>query len=194
MSEKKEKEQELEIEASVLNGEDGQLGEIGDEKETKEIEIEIRRDKDKKRKNREGEFHLSEEIRKLIPRPGDYVYVVQPYDPDDDSESTPDRIEEDAIVAYSIEDRLVTGSVLTPEMDFILINGDFRLPLAREMKLVKKNIMVYTREDEAYNKWQSLMNVSLNEAKRRRDAAKKVVGKCENTVHYIEKALRKDNY
>jgi hypothetical protein len=130
-------------------------------------------------------INLTEEQKNLIPRPGDVVHIVQPYNVDDEPESSP-RPKEKPTVAYSYNDVPVKASVLSDDLDEVLVNGDFRIPLTnRSIKNDKTKIMVFTSETEARSAYRDLMNISIELAKERLEYEKQM-------LEYLEGALEEN--
>jgi hypothetical protein len=130
-------------------------------------------------------INLTEEQQNLIPRPGEVIHVVRPYNVDDDFESSP-RPKEKPTVAYSYDDVPVKSSVLSDELDEVRVNGDFTIPLVnRSVKNEKAKIMVFTSETEAKRAYRDLMNVSIELAKERLEYEKQM-------LEYLEGALEEN--
>lgn len=124
--------------------------------------------------NAEGDVNikLTDEERNRIPRPGDSLYIIQPYpqiDPEDidGNEITEDDVKGKQIMGYSYDSTMVKASVLSDELDEVIVNGDYRIPLKRNTLDPNKKLMVFTNEEDAKDKYRTLMTVSLNETKRR---------------------------
>jgi hypothetical protein len=130
----------------------------------------------------EIKISLSDEQRSRIPRVGDAMFVVSPYTPDDDDTSDSGKIKEDAIVAYSYSKKVVRTTALNDDADAVTVNGDFHFKLDENMTIKNGKNLVFTNEEQALDKYRSLMNSSIEEAKFRRD-------KYVKTVEYLETAL-----
>jgi hypothetical protein len=127
---------------------------------------------------------ISEEVRNKIPRVGDSIYVIKPYPVDDDDEDKHGKIKEDAILAYSYAGKVVKTTALNDEADAVTINGDFQLPLNSDMTIQTNKLMVFTKEEDAKEKFRTLMNSSV-------EAARELQEKYESTVKYLEEAIEK---
>jgi hypothetical protein len=127
---------------------------------------------------------IAEEAKNKIPRVGDSIFVIEPYNADDDAEE--DDFHEKPIKAYSYAPVFVKGTILNDEADEVLVNGDYRIPLYKDTE-VNRKLLVYTNEEKALEKWTTLMTTSLHEAERRTEKAKAVEG-------YVREALKKVNH
>ena len=135
----------------------------------------------------EVKISINDEKRARIPRVGDMMFCIQKYPVDDEDEDSRDRIKEDAIAGYSYSKKLVAATALNDEGDTVTINGDFTMSLDDDMKIRSNNsanngLIVFQSEDDAFEKYKSLMNASINEAKTR-------IEKYEKTMKYLEEAL-----
>jgi hypothetical protein len=119
---------------------------------------------------------ISEEAKSKIPRPGESIYVITPYpivtadmvgeDLGDGFEVTEEDVKEDLPEAYSYDSVMVRGSVLTEDCEEVMINGgDYKIPLYE--KSSRKKQLVFNNENEARDKFRTLMNVSVKETARR---------------------------
>lgn len=135
----------------------------------------------------EIKLNISEEVRQRIPRAGDALHVIQPYPVDEDDQDENGKVRKNAIMAYSYKRRTVKTTALNDEADHILINGDFNIPLNEDMTLQNEKLMVFTKEEDAKEKYRSLMNSSLR-------AAKELKEKYDNTVTYLETALEEEHH
>jgi hypothetical protein len=130
---------------------------------------------------------LTDEKKSRIPRPGDSIYIVEPYPVDDDDEDAVETygdVKEKPILAYSYTGLLAKAVVLSDDLDSVKINGDFEIPLTKRMIESSKKQLIFTNEDEARDKYKTLMTISIKEATRR-------LRKAENIKEYLETALEK---
>ena len=116
---------------------------------------------------------ISAEAKDRIPRPGDSLYIIQPYpviDPEDvdDDEIHEEDIKLKPIMGYSYTTTMVKASVLNDELDECTVNGDYKILLYKNAGDPNKKLIVCTSEEEAVDKFKTLMTVSVNEASRRR--------------------------
>lgn len=125
---------------------------------------------------------ISEDAKDRIPRPGDSIYVIEPYPVDDDND--PDEPKEKVIMGYSYAGVMAKSVVLTDELDEVIVNGDYRIPLYKNAGEFNRKNMTFSKEEEAMEKYRTLMNASIKEAKRRRDRAVKV-------HDYLEEAMER---
>ena len=135
----------------------------------------------------EVKISISEELQQRIPRVGDKMFLIQPYPVDDDDEDERGKVKENAIMGYSYAKRQVRATSLPDEGDSVLINGEFKVPLNENMTIQTSKLMLFTKEEDAKEKYRSLMNASIEEAKERRD-------KYNKTVDYLEEALEKEHH
>jgi hypothetical protein len=115
---------------------------------------------------------VPEEVKNKIPRPGDSIYVIEPYpviDPEDvdDEEIFAEDIKLKPVMGYSYNASMVKSSVLNDELTEVLVNGDYRIPLYKGEGNPDKKIMVFTEEEKAIDKFRTLMNISVAEVDRR---------------------------
>jgi hypothetical protein len=126
---------------------------------------------------------IAEEAFKNMPVVGRSIYVVEPYNADDDEDEN-DSPKEKPIKAYSFAPIFVKSTVLNDEADEVLVNGDYRIPLYKDTTETNKRQLVFNNEDVAYEKWETLMTASLKEAERRTKRA-------QNIEEYVREALEK---
>jgi len=137
---------------------------------------------------------ISEEVQRGIPRCGDIMYSIQPYPADDEDRLADDEIKEGAILAYSYSKSMIKATALTDDGEQLIINGDIYLPLKKDMSLRKKNLMVFTKEEDAMDQWKTLTTTSLNAAEELATQLKKAQDKVENSIEYLKKALEKGHH
>jgi hypothetical protein len=137
---------------------------------------------------------ISEELRNRIPRPGDKIHVIQSYPANDDDEDDEGNVRDEAILAYSYGEKMVMSSVLSEDMETVLVNGDYKFKLNEDMTLKQGKLLVFTKESDAREKFKSLMNASIAETKRLQKAVKKQVEDLENTLNYLTEQLEKDHH
>lgn len=127
--------------------------------------------------NEDGDVKVTvipDEVKNKIPRPGDSIYIIEPYpvvDPEDVDgvEILEDDVKGPQILGYSYAPVMVRGSVLTEDNEAVMINGDYRIPLYKNSGESGKKMIVETNEEKAIEKFRTLMNVSLDEVKRRKN-------------------------
>lgn len=136
----------------------------------------------------EGEVKvtLTDEQKSRIPRPGESIYVVEPYPVDDEDEETIglDDVRERPIMAYSFDSLMAKAVVLSDDLDSVKVNGDFVIYLNKRVTESTKKQMIFSNEEDAKNKYLTLMNISVKENDRR-------LKKAEDIKQYLETALEK---
>ena len=70
------------------------------------------------------------------------------------------------------------------DTEFNTVNGDYRSPLYKDTTDSNKRLIVCSNEDEAIDKYRTLMNASIKESKRRMEKAIKI-------HDYLEEQLEK---
>lgn len=120
----------------------------------------------------EGSSKLSKDVRDKIPRPGDSIYIMEPYnvvaaEDVDDEEITEDDLKSKPITGWSYAALMVMASVLSEGLDSVLINGDYNIPLYKDSIDSKKKMLVFTDEAKAEEAFHTLMAASLKETERR---------------------------
>lgn len=115
----------------------------------------------------EVRISLSDEQRSRIPRAGDAMFVVSPYPADDEDEDDHEKIKENAIVGYSYTEKVVRATALNDDATEVTVNGDFHFKLDENMTIKNGKNMVFMKEEDALDKYRSLMNASIDEAERR---------------------------
>lgn len=145
----------------------------------KKVKVNIRLDD-------EGEvkFTMAEEALDRIPRVGKSIFIVEPYPADDDVEEEQEFVREKPIMAYSYTPVVAKAVVLNDENDEVTVNGDYRIPLYKDVQDTNRKLMVFGNEEEALDKWRTLMSVSAKEAERRAKKAKAI-------EDYIKEAIEK---
>jgi hypothetical protein len=135
----------------------------------------------------EVKITLSEEEKSRIPRPGESIYVVEPYPVDDDEdENDQEDVKQKPILAYSYTGVMAKSVVLSDDLDEVRVNGDYVISLKKESSSSRK-LMVFSSEEEALDKYRALMSVSVKEAGRRLKKAQKI-------ADYLEEALDKNHH
>jgi len=139
----------------------------------------------------EVSINLTEEEKLLIPRPGEIVYVIQPYCVDDSEEENETKERNPKLVpilGYSYTKVPVKSSVLTDELDEVRVNGDFRIPLKRKFSPSDRmRTRVFVSESEAKEEYKTLMEAQIRVAKERFDKAR-------NDYEYLVEALEEGNH
>ena len=130
---------------------------------------------------------ISEETRARIPRVGDTMYIIKPYPFDDDDEDDNGKVKEDAIMAFSYAKRMIKSTLIDDEGENVLVNGDFKLPLNDGMTIQTNKLMVFTKEEDAKNKFESLMNASIKAAKEFKEKYTKI-------ELYLNEAVEKNHH
>ena len=125
-------------------------------------------------------FTMAEEALDRIPRVGKSIFIVAPYPADDDE----DDEKEKQIMAYSYTGVVAKAVILNDQNDEVTVNGDYRIPLYKDVQDTNRKLMVFSSEEEAKDKWRTLMTVSLKEAERRANKAKQI-------EDYVREALEK---
>jgi hypothetical protein len=125
---------------------------------------------------------LTEEAKKRIPTPGQSIYVIEPYPVDDDEDENESK--EKPVMGYSYAGVLAKAVVLNDELDEVTVNGDYRISLYKDTTESNKRLIVCSNEDEAIDKYRTLMNASIKESKRRMEKAIKI-------HDYLEEQLEK---
>jgi len=125
---------------------------------------------------------IPEEAKSRIPRPGDSIYIIEPYPADDEDDENESK--EKAIMGYSYAGVMAKSVVLSDELDEVLVNGDYKIPLYKNAGEFNKRTLTFGNEEEAIDKYRTLMTTSIKEAKRRKD-------KNANIQSYLEEALEK---
>jgi hypothetical protein len=123
---------------------------------------------------------MTEEILDRIPRVGKSIYIVAPYPADDDVEDEKEK----QVMAYSYTAVVAKAVILNDQNDEVTINGDYRIPLYKDVDALNRKLMVFGSEEEARDKWHTLMTVSLKEAERRAKKANQI-------EDYIREAIEK---
>ena len=144
------------------------------------INVNVRVNEESENDSATVKITISDEAKARIPRPGDAIYIVEPYPVDEDEDPT----KEETILGYSYDNVMVKGSVLTDELDEVIVNGEYRIPLYKTNKDSRKRSMIFATEEEAMEKYRTLMSVSVKEAKLRME-------KAEKTYDYLKEALEK---
>lgn len=138
----------------------------------------------------EGEVRItiSDEKKDLIPRPGESIFVVEPYPVDDEDVVTGSErlkdIKERPIMGYSFTGLMAKAVVLSDDLETVTINGDFQIPLVKKFTESPRKQMIFTKEVDARDTYRTLMNASIKEAARR-------LKKAEDIKEYLETALEK---
>lgn len=126
---------------------------------------------------------LTDEAKSRIPTPGQSIFVIEPYPVDDDEEENESK--EKPVMGYSYAGVLAKAVVLNDDLDEVTVNGDYRIPLYKDTNIDSgKRLIVCSNEDEALDKYRTLMNASIKEAKRRMEKAIKI-------HDYLEEQLEK---
>lgn len=125
---------------------------------------------------------LTEEAKKRIPTPGQSIYVIEPYPVDDEEDENESK--EKPVMGYSYAGVLAKAVVLNDELDEVTVNGDYRISLYKDTTESNKRLIVCSNEDEAIDKYRTLMNASIKESKRRMEKAIKI-------HDYLEEQLEK---
>lgn len=132
---------------------------------------------------------IPDEIKTKVPRPGDLIYVIEPYpmiDPDDADgvEILEEDVKGKQINGHSYDSVFVKASVLSDDMRSCMVNGDYNIPLYKDSDGDRK-IMIFTNEEKAIEKFRALMNVSMVEAKRRKELYKHIEDNLEESINKL---------
>ena len=155
----------------------------------KKKSINIRVDTDNEDKVEVKINSIPEDVMKNIPRPGESIYIIEPYpgiDPEDVDgvEILEEDIKVKPIMGYSYAPIMVKGSVLADDLESVMVNGDYKIPLYKNSNNASSKIIALTNEEEALNKYRALMTISIKEATRREKLQKEL-------KEYLEEALEK---
>ena len=144
-------------------------------------------------KDETDKFSLPQEILDKVPRPGESIFIIEQYpviteDMVGDNFDGVEILEEDIKVkppmGYSYNPLMVKASILNDDLDECTVNGDYKIPLYKNSGESSKKILTFTNEDEALDKYRTLMNVSIKEADRREKVNAKV-------KEYLKEAVEK---
>lgn len=121
---------------------------------------------------------MPEDVKSRIPRPGDSIYIIEPYpvvDPSDvdDVEIFEEDIKLKPVMGYSYTPIMVMASVLNTDMDEVLVNGDYKIPLYKNSGSDKK-MLTFGNEEEALETFKTLTTASIKEATRREELNRKI--------------------
>jgi hypothetical protein len=124
------------------------------------------------KENGESSSKLPSDILGKIPRPGESIFIMEPYnvvdlDDVDGDEITEDDLKGKAIIGYSYAAVMVMASVLADDLQSVLINGDYNIPLYKDSLDSKKRLLVFANEEKAEDAFHTLMASSLREVERR---------------------------
>lgn len=119
---------------------------------------------------------FSDEQRSRIPRAGDAMFVISPYPVDDEDEDEKEKVKEGAILGYSYTEKVVRTTALNDDNTVVTVNGDFHFKVDEEMTIKNGKNMVFTNEQNALNKYRTLMNSSIEESERREEKYRKTTG------------------
>jgi len=127
---------------------------------------------------------LTDEAKSRIPTPGQSIYVIEPYPVDDEDDENESK--EKVVMGFSYAGILAKAVVLNDDLDEVTVNGDYRIPLYKDTtdSGSGKRLIVCSNENEAMDKYRTLMNASIKEAKRRMEKAVKI-------HDYLEEQLEK---
>jgi hypothetical protein len=127
---------------------------------------------------------LTDEAKSRIPTPGQSIYVIEPYPVDDEDDENESK--EKVVMGFSYAGILAKAVVLNDDLDEVTVNGDYRIPLYKDTtdSGSGKRLIVCSNENEAIDKYRTLMNASIKEAKRRMEKAVKI-------HDYLEEQLEK---
>lgn len=111
----------------------------------------------------EVKITISDEDKENIPRVGDEIHVISPYPVDEEDDEF--TIKEKPIQGYGFASVMVKSTVLTDDLEEVLVNGDYRLPLRKKNVDNNRKLIVCVSEQEAKEKFDALSDVSIERAK-----------------------------
>jgi hypothetical protein len=121
----------------------------------------------------ESTSKLSKDLLDRVVKPGKSIFIMQPYnsiDPDDvdGEEIVEDDLKSKPIVGWSYAAIMVMASVLSDDLKYNILNGDYKIPLMEsDNESTNKRLLVFTDEAKAEAAFDTLMTVSLTEVERR---------------------------
>lgn len=130
-----------------------------------------------------GKLDLTKEQLNRIPRPGESIFLVDRYPVNDDEDAS----RQETICAYSIAPVLVMSASLAEDMKRVYVNADIELSLVKKSSLRDDGREIFANEDEAYERWEELMDASLKVATKEYDEAK-------YKMDFVKKALKEKNF
>lgn len=110
----------------------------------------------------EIKVNFSDEAKNRIPRVGDEIFLISPYPVDDEDDEF--TAKEKPVMGYSYTGVMVKSTVLSDDCEEVLVNGDFKLSVNKPVSESNKKLIVCAHEEEAKDKYVSLMNASIERA------------------------------
>jgi len=152
------------------------------EQEKEQIQVRVKVEDEKPKSKRHGKLGLSKEMLAKIPRPGESIHVVDKYPVDDDE----DPAKKSTICAYSLTPITVMSSSLSEDLKKVYVNADIELSLVRKPSFAEDSKEIFADEDEAYKRWEELMEASL-------EVADEYVKSFTEKRNFVKEALKEGN-